>query len=299
MVLKFLFLQYSIAIRRFFCLFFVCFFPAWVWGGNQPRWEAGVGVVSGLFPHYLGSNHYYRFTLPVPVFFYRTDRAEVGQNSKLLFFESDSFIVDLGLGGRVPVESADVDDDKPEGADNAGAEIYEAKNYTRRGMPNLLFSFFWGVHLKWYLTDNLVLDLPYLNGVTVGGGFGHVGNIYTPEISYDFFGRDSDNRLALSASWLYADANYNNFYYGVTSDDVLEDRAEYEADAGLVALTYQVAGNVDVTDQFSLFGVYSFNTIADSSVEESPLVVSPYSRSYGVGFTYSFLQSSEMVRTWK
>ena len=115
-------------------------FPAQA--GRQPKWEAGVGVASTQFPHYLGSNHYYKFTIPFPVIIYRFDVAEIGQGSKFLLWEGDDFLVDLGVDGRILVESADLDDKRPKGADNPGAEIYQTKNYTRRGMDDLPLTFF-------------------------------------------------------------------------------------------------------------------------------------------------------------
>ena len=135
----------------------------------------------------------------------------MGQGSKLLLWESDSVLADVGFGGRILVESADEDDKKPQGADNPGTEIYQNKNYTRRGMDNLPLTFFLGLRLKWYLSEHLLLEIPYLNRFTAGGGFQHVGNIYDPGLSIDLFDRDSDNSFSLSISWLHGDVSYNNF----------------------------------------------------------------------------------------
>ncbi len=273
--------------------------PLPAWAGSRPKWEAGFGVFHAQFPHYLGSNHYYRLTVPFPVFIYRFDVAELGQGSRLLLWDGDRVVVDIGLSGRFPVESAEIDANKPTGADNPGAEIVQVENYTRRGMADLPLTFFWGVRTQVYFTDHLVLELPVLNGFTVGGGFGHVGNIYTPELGYDFFDRDSNNSMGLSISWLHGDENYNNFYYGVNEEDAIEGRPAYRADPGFVALTYGFFGFFDLTEDFSIGAGYFVNDMNHSIVRSSPLVIAKESRSFTIGFIYRFLQSSESVRTWK
>ncbi|MBF0287708.1 MAG: MipA/OmpV family protein [SAR324 cluster bacterium] len=277
----------------------VSLFPFSVWAGNQPKWEAGIGVFHAQLPHYLGSNHYYRLTVPFPVFIYRFDVAELGQGSKLLLWDGDRVVIDIGLSGRLPVESAPIDANSPTGANNSGAEIIQIENYTRRGMEDLPLTFFGGVRTKVYFTDHLLLELPVLNGFTVGGGFGHVGNIYTPELSYDFFGRDSNDSMGLSVSWRHGDENYNNYYYGVKEADAIEGRSEYRANPGLVALTYGFGGFFNLTEEFAIGLGYFINDLKHSIVRNSPLVISQQSRSFTIGFIYRFLQSSQFVRTWK
>ncbi|MBF0278070.1 MAG: MipA/OmpV family protein [SAR324 cluster bacterium] len=277
----------------------IILFASPVSAGRQPKWEAGVGGVGVLVPHYQGSNHYYKFTVPVPVAVFRTEFAELGQGTKFLLWESDSILVDFGFGGRIPVQSAGENDKKPQGADNPGSEIYQLTNYTRRGMDNLPLSFFWGLRFKWFFNEHLLLEVPLLNGLTVGGGFRHVGNIADPELSIDLFDRESDNSLSLSISWLHGDANYNNFYYKVDREDVIQGRPEYQADSGLVDISFGLAWRFQITDQFSVRGAYIGHQMDDSVVRGSPLVISKKSRSVAFSFTYFFFQSNESVRTWK
>ncbi|MBF0239407.1 MAG: hypothetical protein HQM12_17025 [SAR324 cluster bacterium] len=103
---------------------------------EQPMIEAGMGYFEGYSPHYLGSNHYHFASFPFPVLVVRIDRLQAGDNTRLFLFENDNLLLDISLGGRLPVDSDPVDADQPKGAEQQDSMLFRNTNYTRRGMPN-------------------------------------------------------------------------------------------------------------------------------------------------------------------
>lgn len=285
---------------KFFIRFFGFFFFATIasfqlQAVQRPQWELGIGVGSALFPHYLGSNHIYRFTLPFPTVVYRSDVFELARDTRLFLIDSDFFAIEFALGGRAPVESADVDDKAPKGVDNPHVEIDQTKNYTRRGMSDLPLALFLGLQLEFNFTDHLTLEIPVVNGFTVSHEASHVGNYFSPTLEYDFFGRDSESSFSISIESFNADENYNEFYYEVEDDDVLEGRPAFAPDPGEVAIDISIGGVIQISDQWSIAGGYAFHDMRQSIVKDSPLVIAPTSRSVGLSISYRFLQSSTKV----
>ena len=269
--------------------------PHTTWSKTEPKAELGIGVGSFQTPHYLGSNHYYAATLPFPVVIYRFDFLEAGGDNRIFLFDGDSLEIDLAFSGRAPVNSDDEDEDAPKDAEDSKAVLSRLTNYTRRGMRNLPFTVFFGLQVRLYLNDFFVVELPYLTGNTFGSGFKHVGNTFSPTLRWEVLGQDSDHNLDFSVSWLHGNEDYNDFYYQVRDKDVLEDRSAFAPDQGLVALTYGVALGLELTERLDFGAGYFVHDLHQSIVRDSPLVLSPLSTSFVIGFSYSFFQSDETI----
>lgn len=262
---------------------------------NKPKWEFGIGAASGQLPHYPGSNHYYRATTPIPYFVYRFDNAEVGESSRFYLIYGDVLALQFALQLEPPVQSDNLDQDEPADADNPKAILGRLTNYTRRGMSNIPFTIYPGVELSIYLTDELRIGLPYTSGSAFGGGFHYVGNRFTPSVSYDFFGRESENSLEIYTSWVEGDKHYNNYFYRIPSNKVLDGRPEFSAEAGQTSVTYGFNFKFNFTDQFFMAGGYAVTDLSESIVRDSPLVISNLNPVYGLIIVYSFSQSSQRV----
>jgi hypothetical protein len=155
----------------------VILFPGFVVEAvTKPKWELGLGYYNFQIPHYYGSNHYHQHIIPLPTFHYRFDNLELGRDSKLYLFDSDFFQVDIALSANWPVFSDELDEDAPDDADESEAVIARTSNYTRRGMSDLPVIAFAGIRSMLYLSDHLIVEVPYYHGGKLESGFGHVGN---------------------------------------------------------------------------------------------------------------------------
>src|SRR6185437_10813141 len=87
-------------------------------GGEEPLWEAGVGLTALDFPDYRGSSQSRAYVLPFPYFVYRGDFLRQDRRGlRGVFLENDRFDVNLSMGASLPVDSS--------------------RDHVREGMPNL------------------------------------------------------------------------------------------------------------------------------------------------------------------
>ncbi len=262
---------------------------------TKPKWEMGLGYYNFQLPHYYGSNHYYQYSIPLPTFNYRFDNLELGRDSKLYLFDSDFFQIDIALSANWPVFSDEEDEDAPDNADDSDAVIARTTNYTRRGMDDLPVTVFAGLRSRLFLTDHLIVKVPYFHGGKVESGFGHAGNTYEASVRLELFERDSEHEFGIYARNLYGDEKYNNFYYQVKESEVLPDREAYDAKAGLVAYTYGLSFFFQLTERLKLSGRYLIHNLEQSVIKDSPLVKSEISRDYYLIISYSFFLSDTQV----
>lgn len=269
------------------------------YGLKKPMWEIGAGLVSGITPHYLGSNHVYRLTLPVPVGNVRLDFMKMGNENKIYLFNQPEWKLDLAFSGRLPVESDNQSASAPNGADNPYAELNRTRNFTRRGMADLPLTLFVGLEAQYRPNRYLYLSLPVTKGISVGSGFKNTGWLFTPTLILRPLGNASEEESGISLFYyhLYADEVYNELYYGVSSSAELPDRPRFEAKAGLVAKTYGLGGGWYLGQRWLLGAGLAHHDMQSAAVADSPLLVAPQSRTVGVFVRYLFLQSKYLVET--
>jgi len=240
---------------------------------ERPRWELGVIHAAGQLPHYTGSNHYYQRSINLPYGILRSEQVDVSGVPRLFTDFTPDLRLEMAFGAELPVESDDLNELPPSGADGSSEKVIRTKNYTRRGMEDIQALIGIGLTLDWYLGEHVTVDFPLLSKSTLGGGFRYAGNSFAPGISVDAFDRDSDYALAFGISWEYGDENFNRTYYGVKADDALSDRPAYTPSAGLISFNENLRFAAQFTRSLYFFVLRYRRVLENSAVQESPLVV--------------------------
>ncbi len=270
---------------------------------QDSRWEIGAGAVAAHTPHYFGSNHYYQGILPYPVLIYRSERlaaqtVDPDKFGQIFIFNNEDLLLELDFSGRFPVTSADEQSQTPKGSVNDNTQIIQEKNYTRRGMDDLPLAGFVGGKISWSPISYLLIEVPILKGFTIGSGFKNVGYIFSPGFEIRFLGRQRENAINITTIFTHGDKVYNQTYYGVKKEETLDERPAYDAKAGLSTVTYGLTFSWTPRPQIKIIGGYVFHNLNGSVVEDSPLVISPLTRSVGFAFNYTFIESNELVEVW-
>ncbi len=161
-----------------------------------PKGELGIVLAGGLTPHYIGSNHFYNAAVPYPYIIYRSEIAEISQDSKVFMYESKPLVVDLAFNFRFPVYSEELENEE-ESNTKTDKEILSFENNTRRGMDDLPPVFFLGVQSYWRLSQWFQINVSLVSGISLENQSKYIGNIFTPSFELKPFGnsydRDSKN----------------------------------------------------------------------------------------------------------
>ena len=240
---------------------------------ERPSWELGIIHTAGQLPHYTGSNHYYQRSINLPYGILRSEQVDVSGAPKLFTDFTPDLRLEMAFGAELPVESDDLNDLPPPGADGSSDKVIRTKNYTRRGMEDIQALIGIGLNLDWYLGEHVTVDFPLLSKSTLGGGFRYAGNSFAPGVSVDAFDRDSNYALALGVSWEYGDENFNRTYYGVEANNTLPDRPAYTPSAGLISFNENLHFTAQFTRSLYLFVLRYRRGLENSVVQDSPLVV--------------------------
>ena len=263
---------------------------------EKPKIEAGVAGLNLYAPHYAGSNEYYNASLALPYAQYRFKHIDMGSSNKLYY----SFLehLELSMSGSIqlPVSTEDEDASRPSEIDDPNAEIVRGKSYRRRGMADRSWVFGLGMKLSWIPNEYLTLEVNNLYNSTIfSGSPNYVGNSYRPRIIWSVLGEDQKLRLRLSYSRKFADLTYQQYYYEVSEDDMLEDRPAYKAKSGLHSETIGGLLFVNLFEKLNVGVSISQTDITRAANVDSPLVVKEKSVSRTIFFAYSIWQSKEMV----
>ena len=270
---------------------------------QESRWEIGIGSVAAETPQYFGSNHYYRGILPYPVLIYRSERVaaqtvDPDKYGQIFVFDNENLLIELDFSGRFPVISSDNDSTVPNGANDENTQIFQDKNYTRRGMPDLPLAGFAGLKISWTPVSFLLIEIPVLKGFTIGSGFKNVGLIFSPTLEVRFLGKQRKNAINITTIYTHGDENYNNFYYGVKEEYKLQDRPKYVAKSGLTTVTYGLTFTWTTNPDLKIVGGYVYHDLHSSVVSDSPLVIAKRNRSIGFAINYTFSRSQNKVEVW-
>lgn len=266
---------------------------------ERPRWEVGLAHAAGQLPHYTGSNHYYQRSITLPYAIFRSEQVDFSGVPRLFADLGDNLRLEMAFGAELPVESDELNQTPPAGADGSSDKVIRDRNYTRRGMEDIQALIGVGITLDWYLGEHVTVDFPLLSKSTFGGGFEYVGNSFAPGISVDAFDRSSNYALAVEFSWEFGDRNFNQTYYGVGADDTLPDRAAYTADAGLISRNESLRLAAQISRRFYVFGLQYRRILDDSVVRDSPLVVVRKNEGWAFGVIVAIGASDDSVTRQK
>lgn len=256
---------------------------------EKPLWEAGITGVALALPHYVGSDEYYTFALPLPYFVYRGELFQSDRDGvRGLFFKSDRFETDISFGGNLPVSSEN--------------------NDARKDMPELDTLAEAGPALRYYFHRRGKLDHLYLQAawrgafsVEFNGGLDidtdWRGQRYTLDLKFknESWLEENDVSVYLSAGISYADDILNGYFYDVPTQFVTPDRGHYNADAGYAGFYLSAAIYKNLSERVALGGYLSWRNINGAVFEESPLVRTKNNFYASVVLIWKFARSEESV----
>jgi MipA family protein len=251
-------------------------------GKDESYWELGIGLSGISFPDYVGSNERRYYPLPFPYVVYESKRVTVEQGTVSGALPlTDRLRLDLSAGGALPVESDE--------------------NRARRGMADLDAIGEIGPSLKYefYRSESgrqrLTADLPVRSAIAVDiDSVGYVGLLSTPNVEYRLEEPIDDGRWTFRASTgpVFADGQYNNYFYGVRSRDARADRPTYHADAGYGG--WRLSGGFSRRwDDFWFGGFVRYINLNGATFENSPLVKTNSYLIGGMGIAWVFASSTD------
>ena len=245
-----------------------------------PLWE--LGIAGGLLqiPHYVGSNQNYTLPLAVPYLIYRGDIVKADREGiRGELYSSQSLSVDLGFSFGLPVKSS---------------------NRIREGMPDLHLTGQIGPRLNWQLGESesgtkYSFHLPIRYAADVKGNT--LGWVAEPsfKVLRRNLGADGRYSIRFDAGLLYAQKKYNQYYYEVEPQFATSARPTYTADSGLSNYFIGLGIGYQLSPRTNLNAFVRYKSLGASVVDDSPLVTDESYLAFGIGITWVFRQSDELV----
>jgi outer membrane scaffolding protein for murein synthesis (MipA/OmpV family) len=250
-------------------------------GKQRPLWELGLGVAGLRLPDYRGSDQYRTYALPLPYVVYRGKWLKADrEGARALLVDVDRVKVDVSVAASVPTRSRD--------------------NVAREGMPDLPATGEIGpnVNITLYRTAGTKLDLrlPLRAAITFQSSPKFIGATFSPSLNLDLIEVAGGWNVGLLAGPLFGDRKYHEHFYGVDPIYATATRPAYRASGGYagwqaLAATSRRFGNTWV-------GAFlRYDSLAGAVFEDSPLVRSKHAVTAGVGISWVFARSSELVTT--
>ncbi|HKW83330.1 MAG TPA: MipA/OmpV family protein [Burkholderiaceae bacterium] len=250
-------------------------------GKQRPLWELGLGVAGLRLPDYRGSDQYRAYALPLPYVVYRGKWLKADrEGARALLVDVDRVKVDVSVAASVPTRSRD--------------------NVAREGMPDLPATGEIGpnVNVTLLRTSGAKLDLrlPLRGAITFQSSPKLVGATFSPNLALDFTEVAGGWNVGLLGGPLYGNRKYHEHFYGVDPIYATASRPAYRASGGYagwqaLAATSRRFGNTWVG------GFVRYDSLAGAVFEDSPLVRSKHAVTAGIGVSWVFARSSELVTT--
>jgi len=236
---------------------------------NASELDLGIGIGEMYYPDYLGSDHANSMVIPFPFIDYHSEKLDIDQDGiKQQLFTIDGLSARVSMSGSLPVTSS-------------GA---------REGMTNL--------DPAGEIGPALVYKFYEQNGLTLKLDIPIRAIISTDWKSIDYRGYKTDPKFAIDYNingylWqfqtggVWADSRYNNYIYGVDSQDVIEGRAEYRAKAGY--LGYKTSFGISKKYKKIWVGAFIRHYSLGGTVSnDSPLIRENYAIYSGAFIAYLF-----------
>ena len=245
-----------------------------------PLWELGLGVAAVRLPDYRGSDQSNAYLLPLPYGVYRGKWLRADRDgARALLVETDRVKVDVSVAASVPTRSRD--------------------NAARQGMPNLAPSVEIGPNANFELFQSadrqlkLDLRLPVRAAIAVQRSPKAIGVTFSPNLNLDFKGV-AGWHLGVLAGPLFGDRKYHEYYYGVDDADATPERTAYRARGGYAGWRALAA----TSRRFGRAWIGAFvryDNLRGAVFEASPLVRRDHEVTVGVGVSWVFATSSQLV----
>lgn len=238
--------------------------------------EYGVAIVGVATPHYMGAGEHYPLLFPIPLF-----------SSSFKKEAKATSAFDFHFDFNLPISGDSSDASKPNGYLEKDEYILDFKNYARRGMGFTPAVLFVGGEAA-FSFDKLEFVLSAAPGVQLGKDWSGVGVLSKIELTWHALRWGSLEFIFVGAT-KFSSANYNQLYYGVERAEVISGREYYKAEAGYLGSSLAFHFHTWVPIKSMIFGFFlEYQTMENSVVENSPLVVRPYSFQCGGGFGFLF-----------
>lgn len=238
---------------------------------GHAKLEYGLGLGTINFPDYRGSTHYQTQTFPLPYIRYRGKRLRVEEGVEGRIFETPRLLLALSGNGSLP--SAD---DNPD----------------RQGMAVLETTIELGPSLEYRITEtqttSLWLELPLRFALNVEDNFDSIGSIFHPRLAWrkPALGK-YDWKLGMTGGPLYADENYNGYYYNVKDSEVTPTREAFTAGDGYAGYRFDFTFSRRI--QKTWFGGFvRYDSLSGSDLEDSSLVTTSSNWTAGLGLSWVF-----------
>ncbi len=248
----------------------------------QPLWELGVGLGAARTPAYIGSNEMVQRVLPVPYVIYRGDIFRVDQDgvgARLL--RGDNWLFDLGFAAGLDGNNQDL--------------------LARKGMSKLGPTFEVGPRFRWFVAkptqgELISFNVPLRGVVEINGGLKRQGIVLEPTLRYDNDHFFKGIGLVAQAGVLVGDQKINAHYYSVAPEFATSLRPAYAAKSGLMATKASAVLYKELTPELSVAVFARWDGSSNAANTASPLHFKSNAITFGLGATYSFAKSSEMVK---
>jgi outer membrane protein len=249
-----------------------------------PLWELGIGMGVIYLPDYRGADQSSTFVLPFPYFAYHGKLLKVDESGIYgRLFGTDRVVMDLSLGGGIPVSSRD--------------------NGARAGMPDLDPTVELGPSVDIRLSRDAIADQTLWLRLPVRAVFSvsladtaQQGWLFSPYLEYRLthIGRLRRWRVGISAGPIFADRDYHAYFYSVAPAFATARRPAYSAGGGYSG------SRITVTAQrrFGRFWVGAFaryDNLSGAVIADSPLVKTTSYFATGLGVTWVLAESATLV----
>jgi MipA family protein len=250
--------------------------------GEEPLWEAGLGVGVYAYDDYRGADSTHVFPVPVPYLIYTGDILKADRDGvHASIFHHPWVELKLSFNATAPVSN----------------------DRTRSGMPRIKSTVETGASLDfhlWQSSDQKIrwdLRMPLRWALAIESPPEGVGYTFTPQFAWDF--RDplgfTDWKLGVLTGPLFANKRYNSYFYSVQAQYATAARPEYQAGGGYAGNEFLVA----LSKRYPKFWVGAFvryDSLAGAVFEDSPLVQRDHYFSAGVGIAWMLASSSQRVQ---
>lgn len=248
----------------------------------QPLWELGVGLGAARTPAYIGANETVQRVLPVPYVIYRGEIFRVDQDgvgARLL--RGENWLFDLGFAA---------------GLDGNNQELV-----ARAGMSKLGPTFEVGPRFRWFIAKPaqgslISLNVPLRGVIEINGGLKSQGVVLEPTLRYDNDHLFAGIGLVAQAGVLIGDKKINAHYYSVAPEFATSLRPAYAAKSGLMATKLSAVLYKEINPELSVALFARWDGSGNAANAESPLHFKSSAITFGLGATYSFYKSSQMVK---
>lgn len=250
----------------------------------QPKYEWGLGLLGASIPDYPGSaNNTFR-VIPLPWIIYRGEYLRLDEEgSRARVKSTQRYEVGLSGGFNFPVDSADIP--VRNGMPDLDALISAG--------PNFIWRFFSRSGIR-QLNFRLALRTAYSTDIT--SRFRHEGYLMEPSLNYwRRFGPKKRTAFILGLSLVFADKDYNSYFFEVEPAFATAERPTFETEAGLNEVEYTLALSHQFTAKIQGFVGASLSDLGSSKNRNSPLIQEQQNLSYAAGFIWSFGESEEKV----